>query len=595
MGAGNKLIEGISNDYLSSVFSYKHFLPKLIWSIVGLLMLVLGVYCAVELVRDYLSYPSYTEISSQFSDEYYLPAISICNINLINRTKMENTSAGVKNSPDMTVYYLYQALMDQYEVRSDSDTEERKDIPYEMINKMNIRRNYRWDILSTLDRGTFTFAKEKVPKTSQAEYVNVDFTEMGNCLEINDNQLFIQRVNGPIGGLSMILDARTEDYVDKTEAEGFFVVLRMPNETVISKEYAFAISPGKETFVQLDTTQVTRLKAPYGDCQDTEDVFKIRAEGKEEITDYLTTKECFTSQVLWKFMNEPKCKCYPWYVYARHFKKSGEERDTALESQLYTYFTTEIPEENRINFDNSTCYYEDEYSYSGGELVSLDSLLTAELCAVQCKLNEDCVVFMWVKSFIVENRGVAQCVMFDSSAVLSEDLEYRVTRGETNCTLELGECDITTEAWCENMVIDTMMSEENAQQPMNCYEPCSYNKTTYTLSSSNFPSLRLWNSELAASFPHYTTFAQAQRNLVKLIFYKQVMKTTEEVQTAAYNWRSFTGELGGTLDLFVGISMITIYKIVEWLLYLCLARRGNEPSEQDISSMKRNSLQVVSE
>ena len=556
-------------------------------------MLALGVYCAVELVKDYISYPSYTEISSQFSDEYYLPAISICNINLMNRTKMETTNANVKNYPNKTVYDLYQALMAQYEVRSYSDTEDSKNIPYEKINSMNIRRDYRWDILSTLHRDSFTFAKDKVPKTSQAEYVNVDFTEMGNCLEINDNQLLIQRVNGPIGGLSMILDARTADYLNNTEAEGFFVVLRMPNETVISKEYAFAISPGKETFIQLDTTQVTRLKAPYGDCQDKEDVFKVRAE--EEITDYLTTKECFTSQVLWKFMREPKCKCYPWYVYTRHIQRLGE-RDVALESQLYKYFTTEIPEENRINFDNNTCYYEDEYSYSGEVIASLESVLTAELCAVQCKSTQDCVLFMWVKSLVVENRGAAQCVMFDSSAVLSEDLEYRVTRGETNCTLEFGECDITTEAWCENMVIDTMMSpEDNAEKPMNCYEPCSYNKTTYTLSSSNFPSFRLWNSELAASFPHYTTFAQAQRNLVKLIFYKQVMKTTEEVQTAAYNWRSFVGELGGTLDLFVGISMITFYKIVEWLLYLCLARRNSEPSEQDISSMKRNSLPVVSE
>ena len=500
---------------MDSIISYKHIIPKLIWTVLGLLMLALGVWCAVELVQDYFSFPSYTELSSEFVNEYHLPAITICNVNLLNRTKMEEDK--LKSDPSMSVYDLYKGLLGQFTDRAESDDEESKGVPYERMNNLNVHKDYTWDILSTLERSRFTFAKERLKSSVQSDYITVDYTEMGSCLEINDNQLLVQRVNGPVGGLSMILDAKIEDYLESTEAEGFYVVLRMANESVISKEYAFAVSPGKEWYIQLETKEVTRLGTPYGNCEDDQDIFVTREdEEKARITDHLTIKECFTSQVLWKFMNEPQCQCYPWYVYSRHIartKGKKGQRNEALESQLYNYFTTGLPEEKRINFDNNTCFYQDEYSYSGTPLATINSVAKAEDCATHCRNTTDCVVFMWAKN-------KKQCDLFDSSAVLTTELEYRVTRGEVNCTLELEECSITTEAQCENLMIDTMMDVDNTQKPMDCHEPCSYNKTTYSLSFTNFPSAKFWETTLSASFPHYKTVQEAQRNLVKLVFYQ---------------------------------------------------------------------------
>ena len=40
---------------------------------------------------------------------------------------------------------------------------------------------------------------------------------------------------------------------------GFFVMFRMPGETVLNKEYAFNVSPGKEILVELDTVQVREM------------------------------------------------------------------------------------------------------------------------------------------------------------------------------------------------------------------------------------------------------------------------------------------------------------------------------------------------
>ena len=118
-----------------------------------------------------------------------------------------------------------------------------------------------------------------------------------------------------------------------------------------------------------------------------------------------------------------------------------------------------------------------------------------------------------------------------------------------------------------------MMERNDTKKPMKCREPCAYNKTSYTLSSSNFPSTRLWKNKLSASFPHYKTLEEAQKNLVKLVFYQEVMTRINEDQTAAYNFRNFIGELGGTLDLFIGISLMTVFKLLEWLVSFTFGKR----------------------
>ncbi|XP_063694587.1 acid-sensing ion channel 1A-like [Bolinopsis microptera] len=367
-------------------------------------MLGMGVWLTAELLQDWLTYPSYTELSSEFTNEYYLPAITICNINLMNKTKMEEDKIEVAGkrgfNTTVSVYKLFQDLQEKHQDRSSARSVASKDLPYERIDSMHAQQTYSWNIRSTLDLQSFTFAKEVLPANRESDYLTIRFTEMGSCLEVNDQEILVQRVNGRIGGLSMILDTRTEHYLESTETEGFFVLLRMPNETVLNKEYAFAVSPGKETFVQLQTTEITRLEPRHGTCKNEEDVFKSSArsttdkkeETKEGINmdDTLTVKECFRNQVLWQYMREPLCKCYPWYIYTRHINPPPT-RDTELEHHIYQYFTQGISQEKRIEFDNSTCYYQDQFSYSGTSLKTLPSISSAVLCAEQCKQTDNCV------------------------------------------------------------------------------------------------------------------------------------------------------------------------------------------------------------
>ena len=75
-------------------------------------------------------------------------------------------------------------------------------------------------------------------------------------MELNDDEQLVQRVNGAVGGLSLTLDTLTEHYMPETERAGFLVTLRMANETVLSQEFGFMVSPGKEYAINLRTKRV---------------------------------------------------------------------------------------------------------------------------------------------------------------------------------------------------------------------------------------------------------------------------------------------------------------------------------------------------
>ena len=51
------------------------------------------------------------------------------------------------------------------------------------------------------------------------EFTSFAYTANGECMEMNDNEELVQRVNGAIGGLTIVLDALTGDYLPETVSE----------------------------------------------------------------------------------------------------------------------------------------------------------------------------------------------------------------------------------------------------------------------------------------------------------------------------------------------------------------------------------------
>ena len=60
------------------------------------------------------------------------------------------------------------------------------------------------------------FAKSTMTAEDVDQLINLDYTEMGNCMEINDNQMLVQRSVGATGGFSITLDTSVAHYTDDT-------------------------------------------------------------------------------------------------------------------------------------------------------------------------------------------------------------------------------------------------------------------------------------------------------------------------------------------------------------------------------------------
>ena len=184
-----------------------------------------------------------------------------------------------------------------------------------------------------------------------ASISNVDFTESGSCLEINDDASLIQQVQGPIGRLVVVLDLNTEHYLDSTEADGVYITLRMQNETIANKGFGFTVSPGEEVLINIDSVRSERLVDPWGDCQNNIDVLNSHM-GDEN---HLTLKECFLLQKLWSYFRDDRCNCFPWYFWQRYLiSRQSKRYDEELINRMLRFLSQEIAPDTQIQL-NRTC------------------------------------------------------------------------------------------------------------------------------------------------------------------------------------------------------------------------------------------------
>lgn len=88
----------------------------------------------------------------------------------------------------------------------------------------------------------------------------------------------------------------------------------MPNETVMNTGYGFSASPGQHVNVMLKSTTVTRLGSPQGSCTNTTSLYETQ-------TNYKTEKECKLTNLIWYFLKNSACRCWPWFVQDRFMKE----------------------------------------------------------------------------------------------------------------------------------------------------------------------------------------------------------------------------------------------------------------------------------
>ncbi|XP_070537630.1 uncharacterized protein [Ptychodera flava] len=108
-----------------------------------------------------------------------------------------------------------------------------------------------------------------------------------------------------------------------------------------------------------------------------------------------------------------------------------------------------------------------------------------------------------------------------------------------------------------------------------CAPPCSERKYSMTISQSKWPSeaylknlLRLIKVK-SRKTQTLNDLESARANLVRLKVYFETLNYESTSENIAYTWADLLSDVGGTLGLYVGFSVITLCEVARLLLSLC--------------------------
>ncbi|XP_077864346.1 epithelial sodium channel subunit beta-like, partial [Saccoglossus kowalevskii] len=118
----------------------------------------------------------------------------------------------------------------------------------------------------------------------------------------------------------------------------------------------------------------------------------------------------------------------------------------------------------------------------------------------------------------------------------------------------------------------------------SCPSPCKETNYDITSSQSQWPSdvyldkllktLKWKHSKLK----NVNDMQSARSNLVRLEIYFETLNYESVSEQAAYKWEDLLSDIGGTLGLYVGISIISVFEFVNFILLLCrrCPKNGNK-------------------
>ncbi|XP_077868793.1 uncharacterized protein LOC144359476 [Saccoglossus kowalevskii] len=109
----------------------------------------------------------------------------------------------------------------------------------------------------------------------------------------------------------------------------------------------------------------------------------------------------------------------------------------------------------------------------------------------------------------------------------------------------------------------------------NCPSPCKETNYDITSSQSQWPSDVYLNKLLKtlkwkhSNLKNVNDMQSARSNLVRLEIYFETLNYDSVSEQAAYKWEDLLSDIGGTLGLYVGISIISVFEFVKFILMLC--------------------------
>ena len=265
MNSGTKVTAKTWDDFASSSsvhgirFTSPGFttLRRIVWSIllVAFFSVLIGFFTST--VVEYFRFEVNTIVTMVSEREANFPAVTICNLNTLRKSKFQEASKDQRYSKILNLAKIL-SLADIYNA-SDNMT-----VPFFSGDKVRDMYQYFGHTMDRFEKGGMllncTYSQGKCDQS----YFRPVLTDLGLCFTFNPGGSFgrdrygkevltlTQPGNG--FGLSIRLNAQTEDYIlmpTHRFSAGWKVFVHDQNEWPLAKDYGFAVSPGTHSLVGL--------------------------------------------------------------------------------------------------------------------------------------------------------------------------------------------------------------------------------------------------------------------------------------------------------------------------------------------------------
>ncbi|XP_071506092.1 epithelial sodium channel subunit gamma-2-like [Diadema antillarum] len=297
-------------------------LSRLFWAVITLTALGALLYQGSMIVIDYFHRPTTTKISLITKSELIFPAITICNLNMMRKSKVNGTRFQGLVGLDA----LYEDIHgDDYDYDWFYETDSSFTTTSQSLNRRRRRRDVdedeasissehvdypSWDGVTDPDdwrsfydrsqSSDFTDLQAAVRPTrdeleayghtgvdliqqcsfdgdpcSHKNFSRIQNIRYGNCFVLNDgNKLKNASViktsrTGSQYGLHLTLLVEQPEYIGVLTPEaGVVVAIHDPSVFAFPEDDGISVSTGQATSIGLRRSYITRLEDPYGDCVD---------------------------------------------------------------------------------------------------------------------------------------------------------------------------------------------------------------------------------------------------------------------------------------------------------------------------------------
>jgi hypothetical protein len=333
-------------------------------------------------------------------------------------------------------------------------------------------------------------------------------TELGMCLQLNEDGTLKQSHGGSKNGFTIDLNTDVKHYLPTTSTNGFILFIKDYNEVLLLNQGGQVIAPGAETFVKLTYKSIKRLGSPHGTCKNVESRYKTTP-GRSE-----TVLECQQRQEIDVMIKA--CQCIPVYFAQKMLQNN---KSHILDEAVKTIQTILAAKGNNSK------------NYSLKHSMPLKRTSTNK--------SEDKVV---------------EAPDWDKSNFLKTPY-YKYA------------CGLVLQAGCK-VNVDSMISRHELELNA-CPEPCEYHEWDTVVTSTPFPPSKAYFEKFLKS-DDIPTFELARENLARIHVYYDDIRVHRVEQMKSYQIYNFIAEFGGTVDLFIGFSFFTVFQLAEICIASCI-------------------------